>query len=109
VVEGVAVGGMRAAVNVQDERIFLAGLKIGRALHPGLYAPAVEALVPDGLGRGEIELGEQIVVHVREAAGGPLRHLAGTGRRCWWASRSSTAAFDPSGVALYEKTSDRRW
>ena len=71
VIEGVAVGCVRAAVNVEDHRILLAFLKIRRTLHPGLDALAVEALVPDHYRLGEIQLGEQFVVDVGQAA-----HLA---------------------------------
>ena len=66
-VEGVTVGGMRAAVDIEDQRILLAGREMGRTLHPGLDAAAVEALVPDRLRFGQVELGEQLVVNLGEA------------------------------------------
>src|SRR5437764_1894147 len=58
VVESVAVGGVWAAVNIQNQRIFPRRIKIGRTLYPSLDAPAVKALVPDHLRLRNLELGE---------------------------------------------------
>ena len=88
-VEDVAVGGVRAAVNVQDERIFLAWIEVRRLLHPGLNLLAVEARVPDLFRLGEIELREELVVDVRELPGLSAGQIQSTrrDRRCWWAWR----------------------
>ncbi len=62
--EVVAVGGVRPAMNVEDQRIFFAGIEVRRLLHPGLDLPAVEAGIPDFLRLAEIEPGEELVVDV---------------------------------------------
>ena len=77
---------MRTTVNIEDHRILLALLKIRRALHPGLDALAVEALVPDHDRLGEIELREQLVIDLGEPAHLPRRDIqqeqvADVGRR----------------------------
>jgi len=54
-------------VDVEDQGIFLARRKIGWTLHPSLDTAAVEALVPDRLWLGEVDLGEEIAVDVGEA------------------------------------------
>ena len=65
-VEGVAICGMRAAMDIENQRIFLAGREVGRTLHPSLDAAAIEALVPNHFRLGEIEFFEQLVVDVGE-------------------------------------------
>jgi hypothetical protein len=54
-----AVGGVRPAVDVQDERVLLRGVEARRLLDEGVDLLAVEAGVPELLGSGEEELREQ--------------------------------------------------
>ena len=68
VLEDVAVGGVRAAVDVEDERIFFRRVEIGRLLHPRLDAFPIEALVPDLFRLGQVELLEELLVYPRELA-----------------------------------------
>ncbi len=56
VIENKPVRSVRAAVNVQDERIFLVRIKVRRFLDPGVDASAVETLVPDIFRLRQIEL-----------------------------------------------------
>ena len=59
-----SVSGVRAAVDIQDERIFFRLVESRRLLQPGLDAFAIEALVADLFRLGQIELPEQFVVAV---------------------------------------------
>ncbi len=59
-----AVGGVRPAVNVEDERIFLRGVEIGGLQPPRLDFAAVEAGVLDRLGLAERQRREQLLVDV---------------------------------------------
>jgi hypothetical protein len=49
-IEDPAVGGVRAAVNVEDQRIFLVRVKVGRLLDPPLNVFTIETLVVDFFG-----------------------------------------------------------
>ena len=68
VVEGRAVGGVRSAVDVEDQRIALAGVEVRRLEDPGLHALAVEARIDDLLRRADLELGEEGLVDAGQAA-----------------------------------------
>ena len=62
----IAVGRVRSAVNIQNERIFLCGIEIRRLLHPGLDFLAVETLIRNLFRLGQVELREKFVVEVRK-------------------------------------------
>ena len=66
VIENVAVSRVRPAVNVQDERIFLAGSKSGGFCTHAWIVLAVKTLVPNLFRLGQIQLGEQLVVDMRQ-------------------------------------------
>src|SRR5450755_2111052 len=66
VVEGVSIGGMRATMNIQNHRILLAFLKIGRALYPGLNSLSVKAVVPNHRWFSQIELRKELLIDMRE-------------------------------------------
>src|SRR5947207_13212265 len=63
-----SVRGVRSAVDVQDERIFLRLVKTWRPLQPRLDHFPIETFVPDFLRLGEVELAEQFVVAVGQLA-----------------------------------------
>ena len=80
--ERVSVSRMRAAVDVEDQRILLRGVEAGRLLDPGGDLQAVEAGVADLLGRGQVEPGEELGVEVGEPLrGAPGEVERGRGRR----------------------------
>ena len=58
--ERVAVGGVRAAVDVQDQRILLAGPESRRLLDPGVDLVPVEAGVLQLLGWRDLDFGEKL-------------------------------------------------
>ena len=63
-----AVSRVRATVNVQDQRIFFCGIKVRRLLYPRMNFLAVKTCVPDLFRRGQVELGEKLVIDVGELA-----------------------------------------
>jgi hypothetical protein len=63
--ENVAVGHVRAAVNVQNQWILLVRVETRRLLQPRLDAFAIETVVPNLFWLGEIQFREQIVIHIR--------------------------------------------
>ena len=63
-IEDPAVSGMRAAVNVEDERVLLLRIEVGRFLDPTLNGLAIEAVVIDFLRRGQIQLRPEYLVKV---------------------------------------------
>ena len=64
VLENVAVSRMRSAMDVQNERVFLCGIKARWLMHPRLYPFAIEALIRNFLRLGEIQFREKLVVDV---------------------------------------------
>ena len=66
-IEDPAVGRVRAAVNVEDERILLLRIEVGRLLDPTLNALAIETGVIDFLRRSQIELRPEFPVKVGDA------------------------------------------
>ena len=56
VIEDVTVSRVRAAVDVQDERILFVRIKVGRLLHPRLTFLPSKLVYPDLFGLGEVEL-----------------------------------------------------
>ena len=58
VLENKTVGRVRAAVNIQDERIFFLRIESRRFLQPRLNVLSIEALVTDLFRLGQIELAE---------------------------------------------------
>ena len=64
VIENETVGDVRAAMNVQDQRVLLMRIETGRPLYPGLDAFAVETVVPNLFRIGEIQFREQPVIDV---------------------------------------------
>src|SRR4029077_11227452 len=63
--ENVAVGNVRPAMNVQNQRIFFMRIEIWRLLQPCLYAFAVKTLLPNLFRLGEIQFREQLIIHIR--------------------------------------------
>ena len=63
-----AISGVRAAVNVQDQRIFFRRVKVRRLLDPRMNFLAVKTGVPDLFRRGQVELREKLVIDVGELA-----------------------------------------
>src|SRR5262249_23051086 len=49
VIKNESIGGVRAAMNIENQRVLLVRVKVGRLLHPGLNFFSVEARVPDFL------------------------------------------------------------
>src|SRR5262249_38054649 len=68
VLEDVAVGRMRSAVNIENQRILLRRIVSRLFLDPALNAFDIKAFVPDFLRLGEIELAKEPVVRMRELA-----------------------------------------
>src|SRR5882762_3947134 len=64
--EDVAVGGVRSAMNVENQWVLLPGREAYRLQDPRLDLLAVEARVPEVLGRDELALREERVVDVGE-------------------------------------------
>src|SRR2546428_3438975 len=64
--EGVAVRGMRAAVNLEHERPPFRRVEAARPEHPALDLPAVRARELDALGRGDETGREKVVVEARD-------------------------------------------
>src|SRR5262249_51908014 len=67
VIEDPSVGGVRSAVNVENQRILLLGIEVGRFLYPGLDLLAVETGVVNFLGSGDVQLRPQVVIRVGQA------------------------------------------
>src|SRR5439155_22698740 len=65
-IEDVAVRSMRSAVNIENKWVLLLGIKVGRLLNPCLNFLTVKARVPNLFRRGEIQLGKQLVIDVRQ-------------------------------------------
>src|SRR2546423_1129847 len=55
-IEDISVCGMRSAVNIEDQWIFLRWIEIRRLLNPGFNPFSIEAVVPDLFRRSDIEL-----------------------------------------------------
>ena len=64
VCEYIAIGRVWAAMDIQDQWVFLGRIKPRWLLHPGLHFLAIETLIPNLFRLGQIELGEKFVVHV---------------------------------------------
>src|SRR5205823_1867356 len=59
-IEDVAVGCVRSAVNVENEWVLLLRIKVGRLLNPSLNFLTVKARVPNLFRRRKIQLGKQL-------------------------------------------------
>ena len=55
-IEDKAIGRVRTAMDVQNERIFFVRIKVRRLLYPGVNLPAIETLIPDFVRLSQIEL-----------------------------------------------------
>ena len=75
-IENEAVGDVRAAVYVQNQRIFFMRIEVGRLLQPSLDAFSIEAIVPNLFRLGEIQFGEQLIVDVCQLFGRRTRRCA---------------------------------
>ena len=64
-----AIGGMWAAVDVENEWVLLLRIEVGRLLNPPLNVLAVEAAVIDFLWRGQIQLRPKFPVEVSNILG----------------------------------------
>ena len=67
--EGVAVGSVGSAVDLEDHRIFFRRAESGRLEDPTLDTLAVEAVVPEFFWRGQVQRGEQSFVHPSDFEG----------------------------------------
>ena len=86
--EEVAVGRVRAAVDVEDHRVLPARLVVGRLLDPGLDLLPVEAVVEQLLGLGQAQLREELLVGlVERARAGACACRTSPGRPGRWAWR----------------------
>ena len=65
--ERVAVGGMRAAVNLENQRVLLRRIESGRRDVPAVHRLAVERFHDERLWRRQVERSEQRVVHRGDA------------------------------------------
>jgi len=63
---GVAVGGVRAAVDLEDQRVLLRGVEVRRFENPALDVLPVDALVVDLFWLALLDPVEQLVVDVRD-------------------------------------------
>src|SRR5215467_732619 len=72
-----AIGGMWAAVDVENEWVLLLRIEVGRLLNPPLNALAVETAVFDFLWRGQIQLRPEFPVEVSNTG---LRSVARNGK-----------------------------
>ena len=70
VIENVTVSRVRPTMNVQNQWILFVRIEIGRLLQPRLDMFAVKAIVRNLFRLGEIQLGEQLVIDVRQLLGG---------------------------------------
>src|SRR5207253_2720151 len=75
--EGVTERGVGPTVDLEDERILPRGLEVRWLENPSLDALAVEARIPDLLGRREVEGAEQRVVYSRDLAKCGRREVGG--------------------------------
>ena len=93
-----AIGGMRTAVNVENERILLLWVEVGRLLDPALNPLAVEARVTDFLRFRQIELRPQLPIEVGEAS---LRPIARNSEKVADHDRRGNQSDESAGVRIH--------
>ena len=92
-VEDPPISSVRPAVNVQNQRIFLLGVEIGRLLNPRLNTLSVKACVRELFGRGQVELRPERLVDVSDTAlGAVLRDREKIADHDWCRDQSNDVA-----------------
>src|SRR6516165_11419195 len=71
-IEDPAVGSVWTAMNVEDKRVLLLRVEVGRLLNPPLNTLSVEARVIDFLGCGQIESRPELPVEIDNTSLGPF-------------------------------------
>src|SRR6516164_7272570 len=95
-----AIGGMWAAVDVENERVLLLRVEVGRLLNPPLNALAVETAEIDFLWRGQIQLRPEFPVEVSNTG---LRSVARNGEEVADHYRRGDEGDNRAGVRTHRK------